>query len=113
MYAVAFIFEPGEYDRDFHELDEAIQGVAESMDGYVGKESWQSADGSRKNATYYWKDEASIRAFAAHPKHLEAKRQYSRWYDGYHVVVSKVERSYGDGAFPHVTPDEGRRGRRP
>lgn len=105
MYSVAFIFEPGEYDEEFHALDALIQEVAESMEGYMGKESWQSADGAKKNSTYYWKDEQSIKEFSSHPRHLEAKRQYARWYNGYHVVVSEVRRSYGDGGISHMTPN--------
>ena len=31
------------------------------------------------------------------PRHLEAKRQYRKWYAGYQVVISRVERAYGDG----------------
>lgn len=105
MYSVAFIFEPGPLDEDFHALDSVIQEVAESMDGFVGKESSQNADGSRLNSTYYWRDEDSIRAFSSHPKHVEAKRQYAKWYKGYHIVIAKVERSYGDDAFAHITPN--------
>ena len=51
------------------------------------------------NASYYWHDRAALEAFARHPRHLEAKRQYRRWYEGYHVVVSHVERAYGDGTL--------------
>ncbi len=105
MYSVAFIFEPGKYDDEFHQLDDLILEVAESMDDYVGKEAWQSSDGKRLNSTYYWKNEESIKAFSSHPKHVEAKRQYAKWYNGYHIVVSKVERSYGDNAFEHITPN--------
>ena len=105
MYSVAFIFEPGNYDDEFHALDKIILEVAESMKGFVGKESWQSPDGTRLNSTYYWENEDSIKEFSAHPKHVEAKRQYSKWYDGYHVIVSKVEYSYGDNSFSHITPN--------
>lgn len=59
---------------------------------------WQAV-----NATYYWETMDELQAFARHPSHVEAKRQYSRWYEGYHVVVSEVIRSYGDGAFAHYT----------
>ena len=54
------------------------------------------------NASYYWEDEASIQAFASHPRHIEAKRQYRRWYAGYQVVISRVERTYGDGAITQL-----------
>ena len=39
-----------------------------------------------------------------HPKHIEAKKRYADWYNGYHVVISEVLRSYGDAAFAHITP---------
>lgn len=106
IWSVAFIFEPGDYDEDFHALDTLIQEVAESMEGYIGRESWQSGDGRTLNSTYYWKDEASIRAFSSHPRHLEAKRQYARWYKGYHIVVAEIQRTYGDGGIAHITPNQ-------
>jgi hypothetical protein len=37
------------------------------------------------------------------PKHLEAKAAYSKWPNGYQVVISQVMRVYGDGAIPHPT----------
>ncbi len=106
MYSVAFIFKPGKYDEQFHILDKAIQEIAESMEGYIGKEVWESADGKKINSTYYWATEESIKTFSQHPKHLEAKQQYSKWYDGYHIVISKVQRSYGDGSLAHITANE-------
>lgn len=106
MYSVAFIFEPGDYDDDFYALDALILEAAESIAGYLGKESWQSADGKIFNSTYYWRDQQALKTFSSHPKHREAKRQYTTWYRGYHVVVAKVERSYGDGNLAHITPNE-------
>lgn len=35
----------------------------------------------------------------------EAKRQYQQWYKGFHIVISEVIRSYGDGALDHITPN--------
>ena len=103
MYSVAFIFEPNSYDEVFLELDAAVEKYAQSLDGFIGKESWQTADGRRRNSTYYWKNKASIKQFSAYERHIEAKRQYQKWYKGYHIVVSKVEHSYGDGFFQHFT----------
>ncbi len=105
MYSVAFIWEPGEYDAEFHRLNDVIDGVARALPGFLGVELWQAVGGTRGNATYYWDSLDTLQAFSTHPVHQEAKRQYARWYAGYHVVVAEVIRSYGDGAFAHATPN--------
>ncbi len=105
MYCAAFIFEPGTYDERFHALDAAIHEAAEANPGFLGRETWRSPDGKRLNASYYWSDLDSLKAFSSHPSHLEAKREYQRWYTGFHVVISQVIRSYGDNAFAHITPN--------
>ena len=106
MYVAQFIFEPTGYDEEFHRLDAEIQKVAESIIGYVGMEFWQSADGKQINAIYYWQTEASLHQFASHPKHKEAIAKYSQWYKGYHIVISKILHSYGDGNLLHLTPNQ-------
>ena len=106
MYSVSFIFEPGTFDARFHELNAAIDAVARATPGYVGTESWRSPDGARANAVYYWESLEQLRAFSTHPLHIEAKRSYQRWYRGFQIVIAQIVRSYGDGAFGHVTPNE-------
>jgi heme-degrading monooxygenase HmoA len=108
MFSAAFIWEPGTYDAEFNELNALIEGVATSTPGFLGVEEWKSEDGKRRNATYFWKDLESLQALAAHPKHIEAKKKYAQWYNGYHVVISEVVKSYGDSAFSHATPSERR-----
>jgi heme-degrading monooxygenase HmoA len=105
MYSVAFIWEPGDYDAEFQRLNALIETQARALPGFAGVESWQAVQGTRRNATYYWDSLETLRAFSTHPVHQEAKRQYARWYHGYHVVVAEVLRSYGDGAFSHPTPN--------
>lgn len=102
MYIAAFIYQPGQRDEEFYRLSALIDEIATSLPGFVGVQSWTSADQGLVNASYYWEDEASIQAFARHPRHIEAKRQYRRWYAGYQVVISKVERTYGDGAIAQL-----------
>lgn len=70
MYSAAFIFEPGEYDDTFYSLDEQIHEIAESIEGFIGRESWQSADGKKINAVYYWQDKDALKRFSAHHTHL-------------------------------------------
>ena len=106
MYCASFIFQPGEYDEEFHRLNDLIDAAALATEGYIGAESWHSGDGKTINATYYWESQEALRTFSRHPKHLEAKRQYQRWYKTYHIVVAEVLRSYGDGGFPHFTPND-------
>ena len=108
MYSATFTWEPGQYDGDFHRLNKIIDEVAQATDGYLGVESWQSADGSRRSAVYYWDSLDTLKTFSTHPAHLEAKQQYSRWYKGYHVVIAEVLLSYGDGHFRHLTPNDRR-----
>lgn len=105
MFITSFIVEPGQYNAEFHRLNGLIDLVAKSLPGFLGAESWQSADGSRINATYYWDSLETLKEFSTHPAHQEAKMKYAQWYDGYQIVISEVIRSYGDGAFVHVTPN--------
>ena len=103
MVICQFIFTPGEYDEDFHVLDDQIDAYARSLPGFRATETWQSSDGKVVNATYYFDDMASVRELSRFPKPLDAKGQYQRWYDGYRIVVSEVTASYGDDRQPHVT----------
>ncbi len=105
MISAAFIFIPGAYDDAFRALDALIEEAAEQTPGYLGVDRWVSEDGAKRNSTYYWTDAAALEPFARHPKHIEAKRRYREWYDGFHVVISEVVKSYGDGAIAHATPN--------
>jgi heme-degrading monooxygenase HmoA len=103
MYCASFIWEPGTYDAEFHRLNDLIDRVALSLPGYLGVESWQNADGTRRCANYYWTDLDSLRTFSTDPTHQEAKHNYAQWYKGYQIVISEVIRSYGDGQITHIT----------
>ena len=102
MIACQFIFQPGSYDAEFHELDGSIEAYAQAMDGYVGVDRWVSDDGVRRNSIYYFSDEAAVREFSKVSEHLRAKSEYQRWYDGYQIIASKVLASYGDGRLEHL-----------
>lgn len=103
MFSCSFIFKPGKYDEEFHRLDTSIDDYAKSLEGYIGVDRWFSEDGTVTNSIYYWRDMESVSLFARFPDHLEAKEHYARWYDGYHIVISDVTASYGDGRIPHIT----------
>ncbi len=105
IYSVSFIFAERDLDDAFFALDAQIEQAAEQTVGFLGKESWASPDGARRNSVYYWRDLDALKAFSRHPLHLEAKSRYQEWYAGFHVVVAKVLKSYGDGALGHITPN--------
>ncbi len=105
MINCQFIFRPGTYDDDFHQLDGEIERFARSLAGFIGVEVWVSPDGAVKNASYYFADMAAVRELAAYPQHRQAKDENQRWYDGYRIVVSEVTASYGDGRLPHLTDE--------
>jgi heme-degrading monooxygenase HmoA len=97
MFSAAFLWEPGNYDAEFNELNAIIESAATSIPGYLGVECWASEDGTRKNATYYWDSLESLKALSTHPKHLEAKRRYSEWYKGSPVVERVFAARSADG----------------
>jgi heme-degrading monooxygenase HmoA len=105
MYTASFIWEPGIYDQEFNALNAEIEALVATIPGYLGVEVWQTEDGKRHIATYYWDNMESLKILATHPQHLEAKRKYAQWYKGYQVVLAQVFKSYGDGNMTHITAD--------
>lgn len=99
MICVQFIFKPGTYDDEFHRLDGEIDSFARSLPGYDHVETW-TGEGGLVNAIYYFADQQSVAELAGFPKHLEAKGQVKRWYDGYRILVTEVKATYGDGRLP-------------
>lgn len=97
MYASTFIFRAGEYDEEFHRLDQSIAEMARAIAGYLGEETWENATEGLIQNVYYWESEEALLQLINHPAHREAKAKQSRWLEGYRVVISKVMREYGDG----------------
>lgn len=95
MYVAAFRYRPGSYDEEFHELNAAVEVAAEQTDGYLGRRSWESADGEEVLVNYRWASLDALAAFAAHGDHLEAKQRWEEWYEGYEVTVMEVVERYG------------------
>ena len=91
------MFEPGEYDDEFHLLDGQIDEFASSLSGFISVHRWMSPDGRLKNSIYFFKDMESVRALAKYPQHLVAKQEVKRWYKGYQILITEVTASYGDG----------------
>ena len=70
--------------------DELTLELAKEMPGYLGYESFKH-DG-RGAFISYWRDMDAVRAWAAEPKHIEAKQKgKSTWYRYYHSIIAEVK----------------------
>jgi heme-degrading monooxygenase HmoA len=92
-----FVFEPGEYDDEFHQLDGQIDLFASELSGFISVHRWVSPDGRLKNSIYFFQDMESVKELAKFPQHLVAKREVKRWYKSYQILITEVVASYGDG----------------
>jgi hypothetical protein len=101
VISASFIFSPGNYDEEFHELDGKIEAFASSLSGFIGVDRWVSEDGKSRNSIYYFDGMDSVKELSRYPEHLVAKENYRKWYLGYQIVVAEVVGSYGDGYFNH------------
>src|SRR3984893_18333617 len=95
-YAVVFTSINADVDHTEHtEIYKRMVEIAESYEGYIGIEPARNPAGSGV-AVIYWKDLATIQAFARHPEHLVAKKKGREiWYTHYLIRICKVERDYG------------------
>lgn len=97
MYTSTFVFAAKAFDDAFHRLDEAIAAAARSIPGYLGETSWENPQSGQIANVYYWDSLEALKALVDHPLHREAKARQASWLDGYHVTISQVLRTYGDG----------------
>ncbi|MFB6266793.1 MAG: antibiotic biosynthesis monooxygenase [Halodesulfurarchaeum sp.] len=104
MYLVAFRLAPGEYDAEFHALNEAVQEAAEDTDGYLGRRTWQDPESDERLVIYFWESLDALETFGADPDHTRAKNRYSEWYDAYEVTVTEVLDRYGSGFGADADP---------
>lgn len=114
MYTSTFTFAKRQFDGEFYALDGVIARVAQSIDGYLGEESWENPQTGRVSNVYYWASMEALGQLIAHPAHIAAKQQQARWLNGYQIVIAQVIRSYGDGGITHplaqptrAAPDNG------
>ena len=104
MYLVTFRLAPGEYDEEFHELNDAIQAAAEDTDGYRGKRTWHDPESEEVFVAYYWESLNALETFGAYSDHKEAKQRWTEWYDAYEVTVTDVIESDGSGFGDDAAP---------
>jgi len=108
LYTATFTFAKGEYDDEFHQLDQAIAEVAKAIPGYLGEEAWENPASGLISTVYYWRSLEALQQLIDHPKHLAAKQKQAKWINGCHIVIGRVIRSYGDGRIPHPLSPEPR-----
>ena len=101
MYSATFTFAKGEYDNEFHRLDQTIAEIARTIPGYLGEEAWENSAAGLLSNVYYWETMDALRQLMEHPRHIEAKHRQAQWLNGYHVVIAQVLRSHGDGRISH------------
>ncbi|MBT8401267.1 MAG: DUF4188 domain-containing protein [Rhodothermia bacterium] len=97
MYKATFKFRIHTRDDQFDLFNEAIDAAARRNPGFVRKESWVGSDGDDRAVVYYWDSLDALERFSSDPVHMEAKRRYREWYDGYAVEVAEIIRESGDG----------------
>lgn len=107
MYSSTFIFAKGEWDEEFHRLDEAIAKAAKATPGYLGEESWENRATGLISNVYYWESLEALQSLMRHPTHLQAKAAQAQWLAGYQVVISQVLRTYGDSRLEGLLPTAG------
>jgi hypothetical protein len=101
VFTATFSFAKGEWDAEFHALDNRIADAAKATPGYIGEETWENTSMGLISNVYYFETRDALEALMTHPDHLEAKAQQSRWLNGFHIVVAEVVGSYGDRRIAH------------
>lgn len=89
-YASVFISERPLDPPGYAEAMEEVMRLAEHMDGYLGFESLRN--GRDGIFISYWRDRASVEAWAQNARHQDAKRKgVAQWYDAFRSVNCRVE----------------------
>lgn len=104
MYLVTFRLDPGEYDVEFHALNDAVQAAAEETADYLGKRTWHAPESEEVLVVYYWASLDALASFGADADHKQAKQRWAEWYDAYEVTVTEVVESYGSGFGDDTDP---------
>jgi heme-degrading monooxygenase HmoA len=96
-YAVIFHATRQDEEPGYAEVSARMEAMVEDMPGYLGKEDYR--EGGRSITVSYWESEEAIKAWREQLEHLAAQEAgRAKWYRGYQVYVTKVERAYGFAA---------------
>ncbi|MFN6038608.1 MAG: antibiotic biosynthesis monooxygenase family protein [Bacteroidota bacterium] len=73
----------------YEHYDKLTLDLAKASPGFLGYESFKSE--GRGTFISYWKDMESVKIWANHPEHIEAKKHgASKWYRYYHSEIAEV-----------------------
>lgn len=102
-YAVIFASQRTDHDSSgYAEMADLLDKLAPEQTGYLGVEYARDASGFGITVSY-WADLQAIANWKAQADHLQAQALgKSKWYEGFELRVSKVERAYSfraDQAF--------------
>jgi heme-degrading monooxygenase HmoA len=104
MYVVIFRARVRAFDAEYSATAARMRELALSQFGCLDFHA--VTEGDREVALSYWPDEASIRAWRAHPEHLRAQQAgRERWYASYTVQIASITREY-QGGERHTDPLE-------
>lgn len=105
MYSSTFIFAKGQWDGEFHRLDEEItRGWPRQRRATLARSHGENASTGLVSNVYYWQSLEALQALMSHPAHLQAKSQQAKWLAGYQVVISQVLGTYGDSRLTGLLP---------
>ena len=89
-YAVIFTSVRTPFDNGYEEMDKKLAETVKEQPGFLGMESVRNETGI---TVCYWKDMESIKGWAHHSEHIEAKKKGRvEWYRDYRVRICKVEK---------------------
>lgn len=91
-YAVIFSSRKKMSTPGYEDMDEKTIELAQQIDGFLG---YESATGLENNIFIsYWKTEEAINNWREHATHELAKKMGKKiWYQWYHSVICKIEKS--------------------
>jgi heme-degrading monooxygenase HmoA len=92
--AVIFASQRSPTDDGYGPMGDRMEALAQQQPGFLGVESARGADGFGITVSY-WRSEADVAAWKAHPEHREAQRLgYRQWYDAFATRVAQVTRQH-------------------
>ncbi len=93
-YAVIFTSRRTPGTDGYDQMAARMLELASAQPGFLGVESVRGADGLGITVSY-WRSEADIAAWKAHPEHRVAQRAgHEGWYEHFEVRIARIERAY-------------------